>query len=271
MVCFKIEYPYMENKKDSYSCFDFTIPAVKIEKGHLHPLTIAKREIMEIFQLMGFLTVEGPEIEDEWHNFDALNIGSDHPARDALSLGKTFFLREKNLIMRTHTSAVQIRFMEKNNPPFKIIVPGKIFRFEATDASHDFQFQQLEGLMIDKDVSVAHFKAIIETFLSRFFRKKTIIRLRPSHFPFTEPSFEVDISCVVCGGKGCSTCQRTGWVELMGAGMVHPLVLKRVKINPRFWQGFAFGLGIDRLVMMKYKIDDIRLFRSGDLRFLYQF
>jgi len=246
---------------------DVTVPGERHEVGHLHPLTLVKRKIEETFQAMGFSVIEGPEVENEWYNFDALNIPKDHPARD---LWDTFYLKN-GLLLRTHTSPVQIRYMEKNNPPFRIIVPGRIFRHEATDASHETNFYQIEGLMVGKDISAANFKAIIQEFLSRFFGKPVKTRLRPSFFPFTEPSFEVDISCLICKGKGCSACSRTGWIELIGAGMVHPNVLKAAGINSKNWPGFAFGMGMDRLAMMKYKIDDIRLFYSGDLRFLQQF
>jgi len=247
--------------------FDISVPAPKPSVGHLHPLTLVRKEIQGIFEVMGFSMISGPEIENEWYNFDALNIPADHPARD---IWDTFYLKN-GLLLRTHTSPVQIRFMEKNNPPFRIIAPGRIFRHEATDASHEINFYQVEGLMVGKDISAANFKAIIEEFLSRFFNKKIKIRLRPSFFPFVEPGFEVDASCTVCQGKGCSVCSKTGWLELMGAGMVHPNVLKAGGINPKNWQGFAFGVGMDRLAMMKYKIDDIRLFYNGDLRFLNQF
>jgi len=256
-----------QKEKEEKEWIDITVPGKKISFGHLHPLTIVKRKIEEIFQGMGFSVVEGPEIETEWYNFDALNVPKDHPARD---LWDTFWLKN-GLLLRTHTSPVQIRYMEKNSPPLRIIAPGRIFRHEATDASHEINFYQVEGLMVDKNVSVAHFKAIIEEFFKRFFSKEIKIRLRPSFFPFTEPSFEVDMSCVNCKGKGCSVCSHTGWVEMMGAGMVHPNVFKAVKLNPKLWQGFAFGIGMDRLTMMKYKINDIRLFYSGDLRFLHQF
>lgn len=259
-----------EKEAEEREWIDITIPGKKIEIGNLHPITLAKRKIEEIFSSMGFEIVGGPEIEDEWHNFDALNIPPDHPARDVLSLGKTFYLKDGGL-MRSHTSSVQIRYMEKNQPPLKIIVPGKVFRAEAIDASHEIEFWQLEGLMVGKDISVANFKAIMEEFLTRFFEKEVKIRLRPSYFPFTEPSFEVDISCVLCEGKGCSTCKNSGWMECGGAGMVHPNVFKNCKISPKEWQGFAFGMGLNRLVMLKYKIPDIRLFNSGDLRFLKQF
>jgi phenylalanyl-tRNA synthetase alpha chain len=257
--------------------FDETIPGQTPSFGHLHPLTLVRMKSQDIFQTMGFYTVDGPEIENEWYNFDALNIPKDHPARD---MWDTFWLRnvrsqelkgKYRLLLRTHTSPLQIRFMEKNNPPFRIIAPGRVFRHEATDASHEINFYQLEGLMVDKYVSVSNFKAVIEGFFSIFFNKRIKIRLRPSYFPFVEPGFEIDISCINCLGKGCSSCKKTGWVEVMGAGMVHPLVFKNVGLNPKFWQGFAFGIGLDRLAMMKYKIDDVRLFYSGDLRFLYQF
>ena len=265
--------------------FDVSAPGHKKEIGHLHPLTLAKREIMLIFETMGFEIAEGPEVETEWYNFDALNIPANHPARD---MWDTFWLKEpkssklqasalpasrsnSKLLLRTHTSPVQIRYMEKNQPPIKIIAPGKTFRHEATDATHEAQFYQLEGLMVGKDISVANFKAVIQTFLERFFRRQTKIRLRPSFFPFTEPSFEVDMTCAFCGGKGCRVCEGTGWVELMGAGMAHPKVLENAGVDSKKNQGFAFGVGIERLVMMKEKINEIRLFHSGDLRFLQQF
>ena len=237
---------------------DITAPGKKPVFGHLHPLTLVKRKTEEIFQAMGFSIVEGPEMETEWYNFDALNIPKDHPVRDILSFGKTLYLKEGNLL-RSHTSPVQIRYLEKNNPPLKIIVPGRVFRHEATDVSHEMNFYQIEGLMVDKMVSVANFKAIIQEFLEKFFVKPMKIRIRPSYFPFVEPGFEVDV-----GGE-------KGWMEVAGAGMVHPNVLKAAGLNPKNWQGFAFGMGMDRLAMMKYKINDIRLFYSGDLRFLNQF
>jgi len=248
---------------------DVTLPGKRVQIGNLHPLTQTRREIEEIFQSLGFSVVEGPEIEVEWYNFDALNIPKDHPARD---LWDTLYLKS-GVLLRTHTSPVQIRYLERNRPPLRIIVPGRVFRHEATDASHEINFYQVEGLMIDKKgkVSVANFKAIIEEFCRRFFGKSTQIRLRPSFFPFTEPSFEIDVSCPICNGKGCSTCKKTGWVESMGAGMVHPNVFKNAGLDPKKWQGFAFGLGMDRFAMMKYKINDIRLFYDGDLRFLRQF
>ena len=254
------------NKEES---IDVTAPGKKVFLGHLHPLTLVRREVEDIFQRLGFSIIEGPEIENERYNFDALNIPKDHPARD---LWDTLWLKTKEpLLLRTHTSPVQIRYMEKNQPPIRIIVPGKVFRHEATDSSHDIQFYQVEGLMVDKDVSSANFKAVIQEFFNQFFKKEVKIRLRPSYFPFTEPSFEIDMACLVCNGKGCSACSKTGWMEMMGAGMVHPNVFKNSGLNPKNWQGFAFGMGLDRLTMMKYKIDDIRLLYSGDLRFINQF
>lgn len=246
---------------------DITAPGKKPALGHLHPLTLVKRKAEEIFQSMGFEIVEGPEMETEWYNFDALNIPKDHPARD---LWDTFYLKN-GLLLRTHTSPVQIRYMEKNQPPLRIIVPGTVFRHEATDPSHEFQLYQVEGLMVDKKISVANLKAIISEFFRRFFEKNIGFRLRPDFFPFTEPSFDIAITCLVCGGKGCPVCKETGWVEVAGAGMVHPNVFKACKLVPKDWQGWAFGFGLERLAMMKYKINDIRLFRSGDLRFLNQF
>lgn len=262
---------------------DVTRPGVRQKRGHLHPHTIVLDEIERIFGSMGFEVAEGPEVETEYYNFDALNIPANHPARD---MWDTFWLRSNQketmnkskiqnpkdrLLLRTHTSPVQIRFMEKHNPPLRIIAPGRAYRYEATDASHEFQFYQVEGLMVDKTVSIANFKAVIESFFSQLFKTKIRTRLRPSYFPFVEPGFEVDIACVICGQKGCSPCKKTGWLEMMGAGMVHPNVFKAAGYNPKQWQGFAFGMGLDRIVMMKYKIPDVRLFHSGDLRFLKQF
>lgn len=265
---------------------DVTHPGTRVEKGTLHPITQVLREAEAIFASMGFATIEGPEVETEYYNFDALNIPANHPSRD---MWDTFWLKSQKvssdqrpttnrepdksnkLLLRTHTSPVQVRYMESHNPPIRIIVPGRVYRYEATDASHDIQFYQLEGLMVDKNISIANFKAIIQLFFSRLFKKDIAIRLRPSYFPFTEPSFEVDISCIICDKQGCSVCKQSGWLELAGAGMVHPYVFKAAGYNPKEVQGFAFGMGISRIVMMKYKIPDIRLFHSGDLRFLKQF
>ncbi|MDD5145010.1 MAG: phenylalanine--tRNA ligase subunit alpha [Candidatus Pacebacteria bacterium] len=257
----------LEERNGRKEKIDVSVPGKKPRVGTLHPLSRVKKRCEEIFQSMGFEVVEGPEMESEWYNFDALNIPHDHPARD---LWDTFYLKN-GLLLRTHTSPNQIRYMENHQPPLRIIVPGTVFRHEATDPSHEFQLIQLEGLMIDKKVSAANFKAIIEGFFKRFFNKNIKARLRPDFFPFVEPGFDVSISCVVCGGKGCSVCKKSGWIEVAGAGMVHPNVFKNAGLIPGDWQGWAFGFGIERLAMMKYKINDIRLFRSGDLRFLKQF
>jgi len=260
----------LERKEDlEKEWIDITLPSKKIFLGSLHPLTILKRKIEKIFQNLGFSLVEGPEIENEWYNFDALNIPKDHPARD---LWDTFYLKGSKNLLRTHTSPVQVRFMEKNFPPFRIFSVGRVFRHEATDARHEINFYQVEGLMVDKGISVANFKGVMEEFFDRLFQKKIEKRLRPSFFPFTEPSFEVDIYCPVCKGeKDCKVCQGKKWIEVMGAGMVHPNVFKLSGLDPKEWQGFAFGMGLERLAMILFRIDDIRLFYSGNLKFLTQF
>lgn len=248
---------------------DPTLPGKEFAQGHLHPITLVRREVEEIFKSMGFLTVEGPELETDYYNFDALNIPPEHPARD---IWDTFWIKNiKGKLLRTHTSPMQARFMEKHKPPFKIIVPGRCFRHEATDASHETTFYQIEGLMVGKDVTLANLKNVFDQLVLGLFGKKTKTRLRPGYFPFVEPGFELDVTCIVCGGKGCSVCKKTGWVEIIPCGMVHPNVFKAAGYNPKVWQGFAFGMGLDRVTMMKYGIDDIRLFHSGDLRFLNQF
>lgn len=252
---------------------DVTLPGEKVTCGHIHPITCVLRGIEGIFVSMGFDVADGPEIETEFYNFDALNIPRDHPARDAWD---TFWLSEKNekgerLALRPHTSPVQIHYMQSHTPPFRVIVPGKCFRNEATDATHEHTFHQFEALMVGDDVNVANFKFVGEEFFSRFFGQRITVRLRPSFFPFTEPSFEFDISCTVCGGDKCSSCKQTGWLEVGGAGMVNQNVLVSGGYERNRYQGFAWGFGVERLAMMKYKIDDIRLFHSGDLRFVRQF
>lgn len=259
---------------------DVTRPGIRSSLGHLHPITQTQKEVENIFKRMGFEVVEGPEIETDYYNFEALNIPKDHPARDLMD---TFWLKVANgkeqianrnnnkLLLRTHTSPMQVRIMEKRKPPLRIIVPGRCFRREATDASHETTFHQIEGLMVGKDVSLANLKGIFKKFLTRFFGPNTKSRLRPGYFPFVEPGFELDMSCVICKGKGCSVCKNTGWVEIIPCGMVHPNILKNVGYDPNKIQGFAFGMGLDRVAMMKYGIDDIRLFYNGDLRFLNQF
>lgn len=239
---------------------DVFMPGKKVAAGHLHPLTQVENRIKEIFLGLNFSVVEGPEAETEYYNFDALNIPANHPARD---MWDTFWLGQKEgvgkMLMRTHTSPMQVRYMEKNQPPIQIIVPGRVFRFEATDASHEINFHQVEGLMVGENVNLANFKYIMEEFLKKFFGRQTKVRFRPSYFPFVEPGLEVDVEL---NGK---------WLEVMGAGMVHPAVLDHVKLDPKKYQGFAFGMGLERLAMIKYNIPDIRLFYSGDLRFINQF
>ncbi len=239
----------------------------KQNSGHVHPNTAMLEGIVRIFKHMGFEIIDGPEMEDEWHNFDALNVPKDHPSRD---MQDTFWLKNSKLL-RTHTSSVQIRYMEKNKPPFAIIAPGKVFRNEATDRTHEAQFFQFEALVVGKDITVANLKYYLETFLKHVFSEDVSIRLRPSFFPFVEPGFEVDMKCGVCKGEGCSTCKHSGWIELLGAGLVHPHVLDSVGIDSKEWSGFAFGVGLDRIVMMKTKIDDIRNLYTGDLRLITQF
>lgn len=258
---------------------DVTDTRGALPEGHVHIVTQVEREIERISLSLGFEVADGPEIETEFYNFDALNIPADHPARD---MQDTFWLRQgvgskeqgtekERLLLRTHTSAVQVRYMETHTPPFRIIVPGRIFRSEATDASHEHTFYQFESLFVDKNVTVGNFKYIAEAFFSAFFGKSVGIRLRPSYFPFVEPGFEFDISCTMCDGKGCSSCHGTGWLEIGGAGMVHQKVFEAAGYQRGKWQGFAWGFGTNRLAMMKHKIPDIRLFQSGDLRFLNQF
>ena len=239
-------------------------------KGHIHPLSRVVSEVVAIFAELGFAVAEGPEIESERYNFDTLRIPADHPARD---MWDTFWLKPRaaGMLLRTHTSPVQVRYMESHQPPLSIIAPGKTYRHEATDATHEAQFYQLEGLMIGNDVSLANLKWILEQFFEKFFGQKSKARLRPSYFPFVEPGVEVDMRCFKCGGAGCGTCKQTGWIEIMGAGMVHPEVLESAGVDSTRWQGFAFGAGIDRLAMLKYGIDDVRRLYDGDLRLVNQF
>jgi len=236
-------------------------------KGHLHPTTSMIEGLISVFKEMNFIVVDGLEMEDEWHNFDALNVSKDHPSRD---MQDTFWLRNGKLL-RTHTSSVQIRHMEHNKPPFAIVAPGKVFRNEATDRTHEAQFFQFEALVIDKNITVANLRFYLETFLKKIFGDDTAIRLRPSFFPFVEPGFEVDLECGVCKGQGCPTCKHAGWIEILGAGLVHPNVLNEVGFDYREYSGLAFGVGVDRLVMMRTKLDDIRNLYTGDLRVIKQF
>ena len=237
---------------------------------HIHPITRVINDINKIFYEMGFSLIDGPELETEHYNFDALNMPKDHPARD---MQDTFWVKNKpGFLMRTQTSNVQIHFMENNKPPFRIISPGRVFRNESTDARHEAMFHQVEGLFVDKHVSLADLKSTINVFFDKFLERDVDVRFRPSYFPFVEPGVEVDVTCFKCKGKEtCQLCGSTGWLELGGAGMVHPKVLNGVGINPSEWRGFAFGVGVDRLAMLKYEIDDIRLLYSGDLRLVNQF
>ncbi len=246
---------------------DLTLPAPGPRRGSLHPVTLIQSEIEDLFISMGFAVLDGPEVETEYNNFDALNIPPDHPARD---MQDTFWLTDGNLL-RTHTSPVQVRGMHKLGPPLRMIAPGRVFRNEEVDASHEHTFYQLEGMMVDRDVSIANLIFFMKTLLSSIFRREATVRLRPGYFPFVEPGFELDIQCLICGGRGCSVCKQSGWVELLPCGLVHPNVLRMSGIDPEQWNGFAFGLGLTRLAMMRYGIDDIRLLQSGDLRFLNQF
>jgi phenylalanyl-tRNA synthetase alpha chain len=246
---------------------DLTLPAPGTRPGSLHPLTQIQREIEDVFTSMGFAVLGGPEVESEFNNFDALNIPPDHPARD---MQDTFWVEGGNLL-RTHTSPVQVRGMRELGPPLRMIAPGRVFRNEEVDASHEHTFYQLEGMMVDREVSVSHLIYFMKTLLSAVFERDVTVRLRPGYFPFVEPGFELDIQCLLCGGPGCPVCKQSGWVELLPCGLVHPNVLRMGGIDPEQWNGFAFGLGLTRLVMMRYGIDDIRLLQSGDLRFLSQF
>jgi phenylalanyl-tRNA synthetase alpha chain len=246
---------------------DLTLPAPGPRPGSLHPVTIIQNEIEDLFTSLGFAVLDGPEVETEYHNFDALNIPPEHPARD---MQDTFWLSNGHLL-RTHTSPVQVRGMEKLGPPLRMIAPGRVFRNEEVDASHEHTFYQLEGMMIDRNVSVAHLIYFMKTLLTAIFHREAVVRLRPGYFPFVEPGFELDIRCLICGGSGCAVCKQSGWVELLPCGLVHPNVLRMSGIDPEHWGGFAFGLGLTRLAMMRYAIDDIRLLAGGDLRFLNQF
>ena len=246
---------------------DYTLPGRKPWKGSLHPLTQTANQIVDIFFGMGFEIVYGPEIETDYYNFEALNIPQDHPARD---LQDTFYLPD-NLLLRTHTSPVQIRTFEKRKPPLKILAPGRVFRHESINVRSYCVFHQVEGFYVDKNVSFADLKGVLSGFVKEFFGKEVGFRFRPSYYPFTEPSADVDISCILCAAKGCSLCKYQGWLEILGCGMIHPQVFKNVKYDYEKFSGYAFGMGIERICMLKYGIDDIRLFYENDLKFLNQF
>ncbi|MAZ30787.1 MAG: phenylalanine--tRNA ligase subunit alpha [Flavobacteriales bacterium] len=265
----QIKVSISQNEESNPSDIDLTMSAEPSRLGSRHPISIVKNEIIDIFARLGFTISEGPEIEDDWHNFSALNLPEEHPARD---MQDTFFIqRSPDFLLRTHTSSVQVRFMEKTIPPIRTISPGRVFRNEAISARAHCIFHQIEGLYIDKQVSFSDLKQTLLHFAQEFFGMETKIRLRPSYFPFTEPSAEVDISCNMCKGKGCNICKYSGWVEILGCGMVDPNVLKNCNIDPEKFSGFAFGMGVERIAMLKYQIKDLRFFFENDLRFLKQF
>lgn len=246
---------------------DITMPAKEIKPGKLHPLNTVLDDMINIFQSMGFDVVDGPEVETDHYNFECLNVPADHPARD---MQDTFYLAE-NLLLRTQTSAAQIRTMENRKPPIRVICPGRVFRADEVDATHSPVFHQIEGLVVDKGVTMCDLKGVLEEFAHEIYGSDTKVKFRPSFFPFTEPSVEVDVTCSECGGKGCRVCKGSGWIEILGAGMVHPNVLKSCGIDPEEYSGFAFGIGLDRLTTTRYKISDIRLLFENDKRFLEQF
>ncbi|WP_107037448.1 phenylalanine--tRNA ligase subunit alpha [Brumimicrobium mesophilum] len=249
---------------------DFSRPGEPNNIGARHPISVIRKEIISIFERIGYGVSEGPEVEDDWHNFTALNFPEEHPARD---MQDTFFVETDGIEMalRTHTSSVQVRVMENSKPPIRTISPGRVFRNESISARAHCFFHQVEGLFIDKDVSFADLKQTILFFAQEMFGKKTQIRLRPSYFPFTEPSAEVDVSCTICSGKGCNVCKYTGWLEILGCGMVDPSVLEAANIDPKEYSGFAFGMGIERIAQLKYRVNDLRLYSENDVRFLKQF
>lgn len=257
----------LQNLKLKKEVIDVTMPGKTPEIGKLHPLTTVMNELKDIFIGMGYEIAEGPEVEYDYYNFEALNIPKNHPARDTQD---TFYI-EDNIVLRTQTSPMQIRVMEKQKPPIKIIAPGRVYRSDAVDATHSPIFHQIEGLVVDKGITMADLKGTLEEVLKALYGEKTKVRFRPHHFPFTEPSAEVDVSCFVCGGKGCSVCKGEGWIEILGCGMVHPKVLKNCGIDPEVYSGFAFGIGLERIAMGRYDINDLRLFFENDLRFLKQF
>ncbi len=256
-----------QNEKLKKEVIDVTMPGRRLNTGTLHPLTQIIQEVEDIFIGMGFELAEGPEVEKDYYNFEALNIPKNHPARDAQD---TFYIND-NILLRSQTSSVQIRVMENNRPPIRIIAPGRVYRSDALDATHSPVFYQIEGLVVDKGITMAHLKSCLEDLAHSLFGEDVRIRFRPHHFQFTEPSAEVDFSCFACGGKGCNVCKGEGWIELLGAGMVHPRVLQNCGIDPDVYSGFAFGVGVERIAMRKFNIDDLRLLYENDVKFLKQF
>ena len=248
---------------------DWSLPGDPVALGTRHPLSIVRNQIVSIFKRLGFAVAEGPEIEDDWHNFGAMNLPEDHPARD---MQDTFYINQDPAwLLRTHTSSVQARVMEKQKPPIRVICPGRVYRNETISARAHCFFHQVEGLYIDENVSFADLKQTLYFFVQEMFGKDTKVRFRPSYFPFTEPSAEMDISCLICGGDGCNVCKHTGWVEILGSGMVHPKVLENFGIDPNKYTGFAFGMGVERICQLKYRVNDLRLYSQNDVRFLKQF
>lgn len=256
-----------ENEKIAKETLDVTMPGTKLGSGGKHPLTTVLDDLKDIFTGMGFSIFDGPEVELDYYNFEALNIPKNHPARDTQD---TFYINE-NTVLRTQTSPVQVRVMEKQKPPIRMISAGKVYRSDAVDATHSPVFHQIEGLVIDKGITMADLKGTLEVFIQKLYGENTKLRFRPHHFPFTEPSAEVDISCFNCGGEGCRICKGEGWIEILGCGMVHPKVLKNCNIDPDVYSGFAFGIGLERIAMFRYGIEDLRLFFENDTRFLKQF
>lgn len=254
------------DKKDAADTIDVSLPGRTSPKGSIHPVTRITRRICQIFERMGFDIAEGPEVETDYYNFEALNIPKNHPARD---MQDTFYISE-NIVLRTHTSPIQVRFMETHEPPVRIIAPGKVYRCDS-DLTHTPMFHQVEGLLVDEIVSFGDLKGLLTLFVQQMFDEKTDLRFRPSFFPFTEPSAEVDIQCVICRGEGCKVCSNTGWLEVLGCGMVHPAVFENVGYDSAKYSGFAFGMGVERIAMLKYGINDLRMFFESDIRFLRQF
>ncbi len=256
-------------KAESEDLIDYSLPGDEINIGTRHPLSLVRNRIVSIFSRLGFILAEGPEIEDDWHNFTSMNMPENHPARD---MQDTFYVHQNpDWLLRTHTSSVQARVMEKQKPPIRIICPGRVYRNETISARAHCFFHQVEGLYVDENVSFADLKQTLYFFVQEMFGANVRIRFRPSYFPFTEPSAEMDISCLICGGSGCNVCKHTGWVEILGSGMVHPNVLKNFNIDPQVYTGFAFGMGIERICQLKYRVNDLRLYSQNDVRFLKQF
>ena len=263
----------MGAQEETNSIMDPTLPGDPISVGTRHPLSLVRNQMVSIFKRLGFAVAEGPEVEDDWHNFGAMNLPVDHPARD---MQDTFYVQEATAhnsawLLRTHTSSVQARVMETQKPPIRVICPGRVYRNETISARAHCFFHQVEGLYIDENVSFADLKQTLYFFVQEMFGKEVKVRFRPSYFPFTEPSAEMDISCQLCAGKGCNICKHTGWVEILGSGMVHPNVLKNFGIDPEIYTGFAFGMGVERITQLKYQVNDLRLYAQNDLRFLQQF